>query len=81
MSDTDPRRAFIITYRKSFRRWRRSNLSVEMSIDLALAAAKEKHPLTDDQQRDVDEFLKVKVSEKKGRTKPSVPINADFDVS
>ena len=52
-----------------------------MSIDLALAAAKEKHPLTDDQQRDVDEFLKVKVSEKKGRTKPSVPINADFDVS
>jgi hypothetical protein len=82
MADTNPRRAIIITYRKSFRRWRRANLSVEMSIELALADAREKHPLTDEQQRDVDEFLKVKVSEKKkGKTKPGGPINADFDVS
>ena len=52
-----------------------------MSIDLALADAKEKHPLTDKQQLDVDEFLKVKVSEPKKKQKPSVPINADFEVN
>jgi hypothetical protein len=62
MADIDPRRAFIVTYRKSFRRWRRANLSVEMSIDIALADAKARHPLTDEQQREVDEFLKVKIA-------------------
>jgi hypothetical protein len=36
-----------------------------MSIDLALADIREKHPLTDEQQREVVEFLKLKVSEGK----------------
>ena len=80
MSDIDPRRAFIITYRKLFRHWRRCNLSEEVSTDLAIKGAKERHPLTDGQRRDVDEFLNLKVSEKKRKPKLGVPINADFDV-
>jgi hypothetical protein len=80
MADIDPRRAFIVTYRKLFRHWQRCNLSEEVSTDLAIKGAKERHPLTEDQQRDVDGFLKVKASAPKEKSKPSVPINTDFDV-
>jgi hypothetical protein len=59
---TDPRRAFIIAYRKLLRHWRRCNLSDEMSTDLAIKGAKERHLLTADQQKDVDEFLQLKPS-------------------
>jgi hypothetical protein len=81
MSDTDPRRAYIITFRKLLRHWRACNLSDEISTTVALKGARERHPLTEDQYRDVDEFLKLQPGEsRKPKTKPSVPINADFDV-
>ena len=79
----DPRRAFIIAFRKLFRHWRKAYFSDKLSIRLALAGAKEKHPLAAEQQRDVDEFLKdeIKVSRRgKQKHKQRVPINVDFDV-
>lgn len=64
----DPRKAYIKQFRRSLAHWRKTNLSDAVCIDQARRTAKTLHPLTEEQQRDVDEFLK-------DETKPMSPIS------
>jgi hypothetical protein len=64
----DPRRAYIITCRQLLSRWKRANLGETVCIDLAVKGAKEKYPLDESQQRDVDEFLRDELEPRAGFT-------------
>jgi hypothetical protein len=78
----DPRRAYIITFRRSLRYWRTTNLSEVLCPQQAIRSAKEKHPLDESQQRDVDEFLKDELRPR-ANISPSVgaseSVRVDYD--
>lgn len=81
----DPRRGYVLEFCRLLRRWRDANLNDFVRIRLAVEAAQAKHPLTPQQQRDVDEFLKEKMKSRwrevmSGRLR-GTPVEAGFSGS
>ncbi len=75
MSDQpiDPRRAYILAFRRALKYWHTTNLSDSVCINQAIQTAKHEHLLNETQQRDVDGFLK---DELKPRRSPRHHIGA-----
>lgn len=81
MTDTtDPRRAFVLAFRKSYQRWKEWGWGHNLSVTLALAKAEESVTLTPEQRIDVDGFLEDETEERAGLydERPEVPF--DFEV-
>ncbi len=67
MSDgqpVDPRRAYILAFRRALQYWRTTNLADSVCITQAIKTATSEHPLDETQQRDVDGFLKDELKPK-----------------
>jgi hypothetical protein len=60
----DPRHAYVLSFRRTLHHWRTANLSESDCLSLARTTAQREHPLTDEQRRDVDEFLKGETERK-----------------
>jgi hypothetical protein len=79
----DPRRAYIITFRRLLRRWKRANLGDAVCLDLAVKGAKAAHPLDESQQRDVDDFLRDEMKPREGFTHSmgaNAAIRVDYEI-
>ena len=64
LSGIDQRRAYVFSFRRALRHWREANLSEFDCLRIANETARHEHPLTDEQPRDVDEFLKGETERK-----------------
>jgi hypothetical protein len=53
----DPRRAYIIQFRRSLKVWQKTLLPDVVCVQQARLIAKRLHPLTEAEQKDVDKFL------------------------
>lgn len=62
--EIDPRRRYILAFRRHLRWCRDSNLSERVFIDTAHARTKQECQLSAEHQRDVDEFLKKEMMPK-----------------
>jgi hypothetical protein len=79
----DPRRAYVIQFRRSLKIWKAKNLSDEVCIQQARLSAKRLHPLTESEQKDIDEFLRDELKPR-AESQPSVgaseAIHVDYEM-
>jgi hypothetical protein len=82
MSDIDPRRTYIIQFRRSLRLWKEKNLSHQICVRQATLSAKRLYPLTEAERKDVDTFLAKEIEDKDAwqSMEASHAIHIDYEI-
>lgn len=82
MPTEDPRRQYIIRFRKLREFYQRTRLPEQDCVDAALMVVKSEIELSEEHQRDVDNFLakEIKLNNSWQSTEASGSVHVDFEV-